>query len=121
MKKLIPLLLLLALLLSACQGAVTPSQDVSDASQSSQSDAQEPEVSWEFNTAQPSGLRESAVSLNGQWELFVDGTEKTKEYKNDDGTGAERISLTADPRGVRLTVSKPEANDYFKGPCPCPD
>ena len=84
------------------------------ASQSSQSDAQEPEVSWEFNTEQPSGLRESAVSLNGQWELFVDGTEKTKEYKNDDGTGAERISLTADPRGVRLTVSKPEANDYFK-------
>ena len=114
MKKIIPLLLLLALLLSACQGGVTPSQDASDASQPSQSDVQEPEVSWEFNTEQPSGLRESAVSLNGQWELFVDGAEKTNEYKNDDGTGAERVSLTAEPRGVRLTVSKPEANDYFK-------
>lgn len=111
-KSILCLLLALMLVLSACQGGVTPSQDSNDPSQS---DEPNPDVvSWSFNTEQPSGLRENAVSLNGEWELYVDSSEKTKEYKNDEGSGAQNAALTSEPLGVRLTVSKPEANDYFK-------
>ena len=111
-KSILCLLLALMLVLSACQGGVTPSQDSNDPSQS---DEPNPDVvSWTFNTEQPSGLRENAVSLNGEWALYVDSSEKTKEYKNDEGSGAQNAALTSEPLGVRLTVSKPEANDYFK-------
>ena len=108
MKKLLCVLLALSLAaLCACQpGSPEPTQDTE------QPDA--PEVSWQFNTEQPSGLRERAVSLNGQWELLADGAEKTREYKNDKGEAAERAALGTQPLGVSLTVDQLAETDFVK-------
>ena len=108
MKKLLCILLsLLLAALCACQpGEVKPTQDAE------QPDT--PEVSWQFNTEQPAGLRENAVSLNGTWELLVDSAEKAKEFKNDKGDALEEVALGTQPLGVSLTVDSLTENDFLK-------
>lgn len=103
------LLLVLLLLLSACQ-KVEPEAS----SQPSEQPVEPEKLSLSFNTEQPSGLREAAVSLNGEWELFVDGAEETKEYKNDSGSGSERAALTSRPLAVTLELPALTENDFVK-------
>ena len=103
------LLLALLLLLCACQSG-TPAQT----GQTGKPEDTEPEAAWSFNTEQPAGLRENALSLNGTWELYVDSAEKTQEYKGDAGTGEARTLLCGNLCGMTLTLPKLTETDFVK-------
>lgn len=63
----------------------------------------------------PVGQRDKVVSLNGQWDLYVDTIEKVTVAKNKVSAGSQRVALNPDiVCGTVLTVKELPASAYYK-------
>lgn len=69
-------------------------------------------VDMTANREQPSGKRETAVSLNGEWELAPDFLAKRTEVLLGNEASVIKNSLVGRTLGMKLTVSAAGANNY---------
>lgn len=112
--------LCLALLLSGCGGR-RGGQERETGSGSAETETTEGNGEGEggdapmsFNTEQPAGMREGALSLNGEWGILADAKEEETVCKADDGSGTERVPLGGRIYGMKLVVPELAESDYVK-------